>query len=121
MLPAYDAITEIGITPEYFMNDESLILRTDTNTRGINFKRSFVIFDEMQNGSFFTMKLLLTRLHDTCTVMFIGDKSQCDNKRTDESFSLFLEHMAKYSGGCKCELSINHRGSMSQWAQKLTI
>lgn len=46
--------------------------------RGINFKNSFVVFDEAQNATRDQMRMFLTRIGENCKVVVCGDTRQAD-------------------------------------------
>lgn len=46
--------------------------------RGVTFRDSYIICDEMQNATEFQIKLMLTRINDNCKLVFNGDMKQCD-------------------------------------------
>ena len=118
--PMYEAMLKLGFQPEAvdIMRDQSLVtMTTDIDKRGINFENAGVIVDEAQNGFFDDIKLVLTRLHDSCKCIFIGDANQLDNRKTDRAFERFGEYMSEPDWGTKVELKNNYRGKMSKRAE----
>ena len=89
--------------------NNQLYLTTDIGMRGVNLENCGVIIDEAQNGSYDDIKLVLTRLHDDCTCIYIGDSKQLDNKRQDISFERLGEYMSEPDWGTKVELKIDYR------------
>ena len=120
--PVYDAMVTLGFQPEaveVMRANQQLYLTTDIGMRGINLEKCGVIIDEAQNGSYDDIKLVLTRLHDNCTCIYIGDSKQIDNKKQDVSFERFGEYMSEPYWGTKVELKVDYRGEMSKRAESM--
>lgn len=118
--PVYDAMITLGFQPEFIdiMRADGLLqLTSDIGMRGVNLENCGVIIDEAQNGSYDDIKLVLTRLHDDCTCVYIGDSKQLDNKRQDISFERFGGYMSEPTWGSKVELMTDYRGKMSRRAE----
>lgn len=49
------------------------------HARGVSIARKFVIFDEAQNASDATIKLIGTRIAQDCKIAFLGDWKQIDH------------------------------------------
>lgn len=94
---------------------------TDSYLRGSNLKDSIVIIDEAQNFTTSQLKTVLTRIGgDKQKVIVIGHDEQCD--LLDANASGFLKYMKHYEGqerAAMCKLTTNHRGWISQHADKL--
>ena len=132
--PIYDALLRINRSPEHFIiddnNPESLkngeaFVRCVPHTymRGINFSKKFVIIEEAQNMYFDDMRKVLTRCHDDCKVVVIGNKIQNDLLRHPER-SGFVPYLARFSEEprcCVCELKTNHRGWISTVADSFSM
>ena len=120
--PVYDAMVTLGFQPEaidIMRANNQLYLTTDIGMRGVNLENCGVIIDEAQNGSYDDIKLVLTRLHDDCTCIYIGDSKQLDNKKQDISFERFGEYMSEPDWGTKVELKVDYRGKMSKRAESM--
>ena len=126
--PAYQAMIECGLNPNADVYDESMTgkkkgtgfikLLTHTYLRGTNFEKKVVIIDEAQNFTAAELKKVLTRIHDNCKVIVIGHTGQVDI--TGQSgFARYIEHFRDQDRCAVCELTINHRGWLSTWADKL--
>jgi phosphate starvation-inducible protein PhoH len=124
--PLYDALVKVGD-----FADKTLSLKegfwitpcSHVYTRGINFENTVIIIDEAQNYYADELKKVLTRINSNCKVIVIGHHKQIDLYRNKENsgFIRYLEHF-KDTAKCKvCELTINYRGWLSQWADELEI
>lgn len=128
--PAYQAMVECNMNPHTCVNSESMInqkygeayvtLLTHTFLRGTNLKKKVIILDEAQNFTLADLKKTLTRCADDCKIICIGHDKQCDLDDPSKSgFIPYLEHFRKHSHCEVCELTINHRGWVSQYADEL--
>lgn len=88
--------------------------------RGINIKDKTVIISESQNFTRGELKKVLSRIHDSCTVIMEGHTGQCDLPDKKKSgFAPYIEHF-KNEPYCKVvELSKNFRGRLAQHADEL--
>ena len=128
-----DACCTLGLDPAQTIISEDNIqaqkegkayihFTTDTFMRGINIEHKVVIIDEAQNFYFDLLKKTLTRIHDSCSTIIIGQKTQCDLVHRPErsGFGAYLEAFQKAidRGETRaeiCELKINHRGWLSNF------
>lgn len=118
--PLYDALEELGFTPEMIQlmeNEETLQESLDISMRGINLKRCGVIVDEVQNFEVEDLRLVFTRNHDSNHIAAIGDGRQKDNKKASDSYKAYCEYLANSSIGKKVELVNNYRGLFSKLAE----
>ena len=110
--PAYDALVTLGI-PWYAVDelraDRLLSFSSDIGLRGCNLEKSVVIIDEAQNATCDDLKLILTRIHDNCHVVLMGDSLQDDNRIHKEDFSNFCQYMCEPSWATKVTLTRNFR------------
>lgn len=127
MGPFIDACAELGIDKtrlerEYFSCEE-IVVCTNITLRGTNMKNSLVILDEAQNATFNDLKLVLTRLHDSCHCIIMGHSEQCDNKKAaaQKAFEAYINHMCQKQWAKRIDLKTNYRGSISTWADKLML
>jgi phosphate starvation-inducible protein PhoH len=124
--PFYDAMIECGIQLEYvdkLIEEGILVTTTDVTMRGRNIKNSLLILDESQNLSLDDLQLLLTRVSDNSKSVVIGHSKQIDGKVKlydgFTPFEVYAIHMCKKSFAIQCELKINYRGKISQWADNI--
>lgn len=91
-----------------------------TFMRGMDISNSFVILDEAQNYKTADLKKVLSRCHDDCKVIVVGHSAQCDLRDPrDSGFGKALQ-WAKNQDFIKIvELTENHRGKFSNWADSL--
>lgn len=128
--PAYQAMIECNMNINTCIDNESMVnqkygeayvtLLTHTFLRGTNLKKKVIILDEAQNYTTSDLKKTLTRCSDDCKVIVVGHDKQCDLKNTNTSgFVRYIEHFRGHEHCEICELTINHRGWLSQFADEL--
>lgn len=93
-------------------------LMTTTYLRGDNFSKKVIIIDEAQNCTVGDLKTILTRIHDDCKVLVIGHTGQIDIT-SGSGFAKYIEHYEDQERAAVCELTVNHRGWISNHADKL--
>lgn len=64
---------------EYFLQKHKIEVLDIAHARGITIANKFVIFDEVQNASNATIKLIGTRIGDGSKIVFLGDWAQIDH------------------------------------------
>ena len=126
--PAYQAMIENGMNPIVVVSGESMTakkrgaayvkLLTHTYLRGTNLANKVVIIDEAQNFTAAELKKVLTRVHDDCKVIVVGHTGQVDIS-AKSGFARYIEHFRDQERCAVCELTTNHRGWLSTWADKL--
>lgn len=128
--PAYQAMIECDMNPHVCVNSDSMVnqkygqgyvtLLTHTFLRGTNLKKKVIILDECQNYTVADLKKTLTRCSDDCKIICIGHDLQCDleNKQLT-GFKKYRDHFDGHEHCELCELTINHRGWVSQFADEL--
>jgi predicted ribonuclease YlaK len=127
--PAYQAMIEVGVNPYSDVEKKSLSekkkngdgfvkLMTHTYLRGTNLKNKVVIIDEAQNYTISELKKVLTRIHDSCKVIVVGHTGQIDI-RSFSGFQKYLEHFEGQEKCAVCQLTTNHRGWLSTYADEL--
>ena len=128
--PAYQAMIECNMNPNTCVNTDSMVnqkygdayvtLLTHTFLRGTNLKKKVIILDESQNYTVSDLKKTLTRCSDDCKIIVIGHDEQCDlEDKKSSGFVRYLEHFKGHEHCEVCELTINHRGWVSQYADSL--
>lgn len=126
----YQALITCGINPITAINDESMVNQkngtgfitciTDTFLRGTNLDDAVVIIDEAQNYTVSQLKKTLTRIGKKVKVIVVGHELQCDLEHPEESgFTKYIEHFKSKERAAICELTINHRGWISQCADEV--
>lgn len=127
----YQALVECGVNPNTAISNESMVNQkngtsyitciTHTFLRGTNLNNKVIILDEAQNYTVSELKKTLTRVGDNSKVIVIGHTLQCDLDRPQDSgFMKYIEHFKDMPRAAVCELTINHRGWISQHADELT-
>ena len=127
--PAYQAMIECNMNPNSDVIKESLIskknhgdayvkLLTHTFLRGTNFSKKVIIIDEAQNFTVPELRKVLTRIHDDSKAIVVGHTGQIDIA-SGSGFEKCIEHFRNYDDGEICELTINHRGKLSSFADAL--
>lgn len=128
--PAYQAMIECNMNINTCIDNESMVnqkygeayvtLLTHTFLRGTNLKKKVIILDEAQNYTVADLKKTLTRCSDDCKVIVVGHDKQCDLKdKKSSGFVKYIEHFRNHEHCEVCELTINHRGWLSQFADEL--
>lgn len=128
--PAYQAMIECNMNPNVCVNSDSMVnqkygdayvtLLTHTFLRGTNLKQKVIILDECQNYTVSDLKKTLTRCSDDCKIICIGHDAQCDlEDKSSTGFKKYIEHFRGHEHCEVCELTINHRGWVSQFADEL--
>ncbi|PAF41190.1 PhoH family protein [Helicobacter sp. 11S03491-1] len=64
---------------EYFLQKHNIEIIDIAHARGITIGKKFVIFDEVQNASNATVKLIGTRIGEGSRILFLGDWAQIDH------------------------------------------
>ena len=126
--PAYQAMDEVRMNTNVVVYNEAMTskkkdeafvkLLTHTYLRGTNIQNKVVILDESQNYTVAELKKVLTRCHDSCKVILIGHTGQIDI-RGGSGFARYLEHFQGQERCAVCELTTNHRGWLSTFADEL--
>ena len=89
--------------------------------RGTNIKDCTVIIAESQNFTKGELKKVLTRIHDSCTVIIEGHTGQNDLPNPSKSgFQPYIDHLGQYDWVQVCTLTKNFRGRLSRVADELT-
>ena len=126
----YQALITCGVNPITSINDESMVNQkngtgyitciTDTFLRGTNLDDAVVIIDEAQNYTVAQLKKTLTRIGTKVKVIVIGHELQCDLEHPRESgFMKYIKHFEPQERAALCNLTINHRGWISQCADEV--
>jgi len=128
--PFYQAAEKANININSCLNDDINNLKNGTGyidlithifTRGINFENKAIIIDEAQNYYFDELKKVLTRMHDSCKVIVIGNSGQIDlyHNQENSGFIKYLRWFSKENRCAVCELTKNYRGWISNHADNL--
>jgi predicted ribonuclease YlaK len=126
--PAYQAILTCNMNPFADICTESMTAKkkgggfikmlTHTFLRGVNLEKKVVIIDEAQNYTTSELKKVLTRIHDTCKVIVVGHAGQIDISGRS-GFTRYIQHFSNADRCEVCELTVNHRGWLSSYADAL--
>lgn len=128
--PFYQALINCNVNPNTAINTESMVNQkngtgfitciTDTYLRGTNLDNAVIIIDEAQNYTVSQLKKTLTRVGSHAKVIVIGHNLQCDISDASKSgFLKYIEHFKNEERAAVCTLSVNHRGWISNHADKL--
>lgn len=126
----HQALITCNINPNVAINDESMTNQkngtgfitciTDTFLRGVNLENAVIIIDEAQNFTVSQLKKTLTRVGKNVKVIVIGHTEQCDLEYSVKSgFEKYIHHFYGRDRVALCNLSLNHRGWISQCADEL--
>lgn len=126
--PARQAMAECTMNPYTDIQEETMTakkkgtgfvkLLTHTYLRGSNLSKKVVIIDEAQNFTVPELKKVLTRIHDDCKVIVVGHTGQVDISGKS-GFARYIKHFDGHANCQICNLSINHRGWLSSFADEL--
>lgn len=126
--PAYQAMIECGMNVNSVVCSESMTskkrgdayvkLLTHTYLRGTNLSKKVIIIDEAQNFTLAEMKKVLTRIHDDSKVIVVGHTGQIDIS-AQSGFAKYIDYFNGHDKCAVCELTINHRGWLSTYADEL--
>ena len=126
--PAYQAMIECTMNPNVDVCSDSMTARkkgeafvkllTHTYLRGTNLKDKVVILDESQNYTVPELKKVLTRCHDSCKVIVVGHTGQVDID-SRSGFARYLQHFEGQDRCKVCKLTVNYRGWLSTYADRL--
>ena len=129
--PLMEALIKLNINPYTAVNQANISNQkngtsyidaiTHVYLRGCNFEHKVVIIDEAQNYYMDELKKVLTRMSDNCKVIVIGHSGQIDLYHNPENsgFVRYLNHFKDDPRTAVCELSTNHRGWISSYADAL--
>lgn len=103
---------------EHFLKKHNIQVVDIAHARGITIRKKFVIFDEVQNASNATIKLIGTRLGEESRIVFLGDWAQIDHPYLSKfrNGSVSLLQKAMYDdmiAGIQLRQTI--RSSIAQW------
>lgn len=130
IVPLLDALKEIREDPRFALHRESnpdyinagawITAKSHVFARGTNIKKSTVIIDEAQNFQKGELRKVLTRIHDSCTVIVIGHHAQCDLDDPKQSgFAPYIEHFRNKPYAKVVELNWNFRGRLANDADEI--
>lgn len=128
--PLKDALLEINENPSQVIYDDENIdvikagkawvyPRSHIFARGTNIKDSTVIIGESQNFTKNELRKILTRIHDSCTVILEGHTGQADIDPKSSGFSPYIEHFRNKHYAKVCELNWNFRGRLANDADSI--
>lgn len=129
--PLFDALIEIGEQPEraIMSNDDAdkigfgwVKVVSHTFERGVNYKHSIIVCDEMQNAYVDECRKILTRQCEDSIMICIGNGSQCDLYKNSErsGFNIYLEWFRNKERCKVCSLTKNFRMWTAQYADEIT-
>ena len=88
--------------------------------RGINIEDAFVLIDEAQNLTVDELQKVLTRCHDSCTIVLAGHTGQCDlENKSLSGFPPYREFYKRKPYANVCRLTKNFRGQVSRDADTI--
>lgn len=129
--PLLDALAEIGEDARFAIKSENnpgvinetawITAMSHVFMRGSNIKDSTLIIDEAQNMTRGDLKKVLSRVHDTTSVVMIGHDGQNDLPDPKKSgFVPYLNHFRDEPYVQVVELTHNFRGKLAQKADDLS-
>lgn len=137
MEPLIEAMNTLGIDSSTLISEDNMDniktgnayinFTVTTFLRGCNFENKVIILDEFQNQYFDEAKKTLTRIHDNCKVICIGQDTQCDLfKHAERSgfvpyLKAFEKIKSKDNRVAICNLTTNHRGWLSTFCDNVQL
>lgn len=129
LAPLYSALVKLGEQPDKAIknpfSEKAGTWWVDAHSvhfeRGDNYEDCTVIIDEAQNLTHNDLKTILTRCHDNCHVVIMGDLNQCDIDKKLSGFHPYLYHYSTEEYFKMCYLTKNFRGRISSHAETITI
>lgn len=133
--PFYQALIKCGVDPNKVINDETMINQkngtgyisclTHTFLRGTNLN-DVILLDESQNFTPKELQKTISRCDASegrkVKLIIIGHDKQCDlDKPSESGFVRCIQHFAKHNRVAVCQLTTNHRGWISQWADEMDV
>lgn len=93
---------ERGSAYEELKSRKKLVFATTSYLRGITFKNSIIVVDEMQNLNYEELRTVITRVGDNSRIIFSGDYRQTDFERHRDKQGLkhflnILDNMESFS------------------------
>jgi phosphate starvation-inducible PhoH-like protein len=126
LIPLKDALIAIGDDPaKVIFSDKEFRPHAWVHAyshnfmRGGNIKNAIVIIDEAQNLTREDLRTILTRIHDSCHVVVMGDYKQCDIDPKKSGFLPYLTHYEPETYTQVCQLTKNFRGVISAHAETM--
>lgn len=132
--PLKDALLEINENPDQAIYNPDITEKAKNGiddswvfpmshifARGTNIKDATVVITEAQNFTRGELKKILTRIHDSCTVIVEGHEGQIDLDEPRKSgFLPYMKHYEDEDYSAIVELTVNFRGEISRKADELT-
>jgi len=130
MAPLADALEYVKpgtfdrwVLPDAMTKQVRVLPLTTAFARGVTWKNSFVIYDEVQNADMAELQAVLTRVDDSCKFVGVGSVLQIDNPKLKRIAGLtpFEIYMKHYEGKPVTyhKLETNYRGWFSQHADQI--
>lgn len=96
MKPIMEVLDTCKINADAWIKFNKLVITTPTYERGVNYERSFILIDEVQNLDLIELQTLLTRVKDGTKVVMTGSLNQNDNQKNKINgktpFEWYMDH-----------------------------
>ena len=130
MQPLYNTIVKLDENPYTVINapnSEGLKHQTgywsaitDVYLLGDDIERTAFVIDEAQCMTVDQLRTILTRCHDDCKVIVIGSSLQIQGiDKSNSGFKKCIEHFSEKPWARNCHLTVNYRGELSAWADRM--
>ena len=122
MQPLYNTLAKLDENPYTVVESESGYWSaiTDVYLLGDDIERTAFVIDEAQCMTVDQLRTILTRCHDDCKVIVIGSSLQIQGIDPNQSgFKKCIEHFSSKEWARNCELTVNYRGELSAWADRM--
>jgi phosphate starvation-inducible PhoH-like protein len=85
--PIFNELMRRGDAYDLLKNKDMLVFESTSYQRGMNYKDTCLIVDEVQNLSWTEIDTLVTRLHDSSRIILMGDSRQADLRDSQSGFA----------------------------------
>lgn len=132
--PLDDALLTLGYNPDQIIKGDNIQaikegkayieFMSHTYLRGCNLEHKVVIIEEAQNYYFSELRKTLTRIHDNCKAIMIGEVIQCDlfKRPYNSGFNIYIKEFEKIKDDPRvaiCQLTKNYRGWLSNFCDSV--
>lgn len=130
VVPLFGAMITLSMNPEReveqiasienLKNGSAWVKAHSVNfVRGETYKNSVVWVEESQNLTPLEMRLILSRIDDSCAVILTGDLNQCDIGLNRSGFQKCIDVYKDKDFATICNLTKNFRGLVSSAAEEI--
>lgn len=121
LAPLKQALTKLRDDPSKINSLTGWVeARSHVYERGVNYENETIIIDEAQNFTLHQLRKILTRASDSCKIIIIGNRKQCDLINPDQSgFQPYIDYSYGMPWIKRIHLTENFRGRVASWADEI--